>query len=109
MTYPPHQHNAHKLLPVPFAATTAPGILLQSGDLWLGGWSLTEASGAAVAAVQLFDGNDANGVPASGVINLAISGDRFGNFGGHFLVLQSGLFVKVVAGSVSGVVYLADR
>lgn len=105
-----HQpHPTHLLRPIPFGAVAGPGALLWAGDLWLAGYHLAESTGAAAATVQVFDGGNTGGIPLTGPIVLAANGADRLMFGGHLLAVQNGLFVAVLAGSVSGVMYLADR
>lgn len=108
MSTPQHTHRPHLLRPFPFGPVGAPGVAVWVGDIYLAGWVLTESTGAAAAAVQLVDGGDANGVPLA-TINLAIGQTVQGFLGGHLLVCQTGLFVRVTAGSVVGDIYAADR
>lgn len=111
MTHPEahHPRATHLLLPVPFGPVGAPGAPLYAGDLWVAGWSLSEASGAGTATFQLIDGNDGNGVPMGPIVTLPANGLQAVMLGGHLLTVRTGLFVKVTAGTVTGAVYAADK
>lgn len=106
------EHNPHPgihfLRPFAFGPTAAPGQAVWAGDLWLGGWSFTEASGAATAQLVIVDGNDANGVPGP-TINLTAGQTFHGFLGGHLWGIRTGLFVKVNSGSILGCLFVADR
>lgn len=81
--------------------TTVDVTLIQA-DCVLFGWSLRETTGAAVATVEIQDG----GAPL-GEIGLAASGvdtKWFGPFGIH---VSGKITAHIVAGSVTGVVYVA--
>lgn len=108
MTEPEHVRRVHFLRPFTIGPAGAPGVALWSGDVYLAGWVISESTGAAVASFQLVDGNDANGVPIA-TVNLAAGGTSSVMLGGHLLVCQTGLFVRVTAGSVVGSAFIADR
>lgn len=108
MTHPEHTHRAHFLRPFTFAQAGAGNVPVWTGDIYLAGWVITESTGAAVASVQLVDGNDANGVPIA-TVNLPAGATSAVMFGGHLLVCQTGLVVRVTAGAIIGSVFAADR
>jgi hypothetical protein len=101
-------HRGHFLRPFTFGPVGVDGVAVWSGDIYLAGWVLTESTGAAAATVQLVDGNDANGIPIA-TVNLAQGQTSPVMLGGHLLVCQTGLFVRVTAGSILGSVFAADR
>lgn len=79
-----------------------------SGRLVSGRGSITvinfaETSGAAAAKLQLFDGQDANGVSLP-YISLVASGTRLDGFARGQLTFSRGLYVNVISGTVSGMV-----
>lgn len=85
-------------------ADLAAGAETIGGGLYLFGWSLTEATGTAVATVNIYDGTDASG-PAVCDINLnpgQSTRDWFGPHGVHF---RGGLHLVVSAGSATGSVF----
>lgn len=108
MTEPDTHDRPRPLLALPVGVVAAPGKSIDWGDWYLAGWSLRETTGAAVAQVDLIDGGDANGVMV-GSIALAAGGAITATMGGHLLVIRSGLFLAVNAGSVTGALWVADR
>ena len=104
-----HPRATHLLLAVPVGPVPVGGQLLWAGDLWLAGYDLAEATGAAPCTVQLVDGQDNGGVPVSPIFTLAAGAARSVMFGGHLLTLRSGCFLRVTNGSAQAVAYLADK
>lgn len=98
----------HPLLSFPIGALGVAGKSIVTGDVYLAGWSIRETTGAAIATVQLFDGNDAGGVPVA-EIGIAAGLSSNHSFGGHLLVCRNGLFVNVLAGAIAGSLWFADR
>lgn len=108
----PHAHDTratHLLLPFAVGPAAAPGLPVFAGDVWVAGWIISEATGAATATCQVMDGNDANGRPAGPLVTLAANGVQTVMLGGHLLTLQTGVFLRVTAGSVNAVFFVADR
>lgn len=98
----------HPLLPFPIGALGVAGKSIVTGDVYLAGWSIRETTGAAGATVDLIDGADAGGVPIAQLgIGAGLSTST--SMGGHLLVIRNGLFVNVLAGAITGVLWFADR
>ena len=92
------------LVPVP---VTTQSQALFAGDSLVVGWSFKETTGAAAAELWLIDGNDANGMPFAFITLSAgqSTRDLTNDFG---LNVTTGLFVRVVSGSVQGSVWVVD-
>jgi hypothetical protein len=77
------------------------------GDSLVVGWSFKETTGTAPAECWLIDGNDANGQPFAFITLLAGQSvrDVVNDFG---LNITTGIFVRVVSGSVQGSVWSVD-
>lgn len=93
-------------LSFPFGATNVSRPLDPAGSIRLGGWSLVETTNAAVATVELWDGS-VNGGGTLAVINLAAGQSLTKSMPGLGLVLRSGLFLNVTAGTVRGAIWAA--
>lgn len=78
------------------------------GHVVLFGYSLAEASGAAGARVDLFDGADAAGLLAIPIpLGVGMAAEEwFGPQGIHF---RGGLFARVTAGAVVGSLFIMER
>lgn len=90
--------------PISVPATVA-GTLFANGPIRLMGWALKESTGAAAAAFELYDGNDATGqslAPVTLVANESIR-DWFGAAG---VLCERGVFLNVTAGSVRGTLFV---
>lgn len=96
---------------VPIQAITVPvtstSSLALTGDVLLCGYSLTESTGAAPAAFSLFDGQDATGQLLA-TVNLSAGQSVVDALPFPGLYCTRGVFVSVVLGSVSGVVWVRD-
>jgi hypothetical protein len=93
-------------LPVPFGPN-AVSVQLFGGDVLIGGLSVREASGVAPATFELRDGSDANGVLfLSKALNAGQSDEP--PLPGFGVVLTRGLFLVVLAGNVTGSVWVCD-
>jgi hypothetical protein len=92
------------VIPIPFAAAGA-GVQVANGDWLLAGWTMVEATGAAPAVIELFDGTSTGGL-SLGKRTLAANESITDQL--PYLHCQRGLFLNVSAGSVTGTLYLAD-
>jgi hypothetical protein len=108
MSAPTEAMRPHPLLSFPVGVVVGPGKAIVTGDVYLAGWSLRETTGAAVAQVDLIDGNDATGVIIASIA-LAAGASESRPLGGHLMTVRNGLFVAVNAGSVTGALWFADR
>lgn len=70
-----------------------------SGACWLLGFSVMETTGAAVASVTFYDGQDVNGKLLDRVSVSAGGTDRY-NPGQPGMPVEAGIFVDVVSGTV---------
>lgn len=87
----------------PFALlTTSVQITSMAGLLM--GWSLFETSGSSPATAILWDGANANG-KRTGAISVAAGGESQVSFFDYGVDIESGLYLAVVAGSITGVIY----
>ena len=89
---------------IPIAATGA-NMPIVKRKAELVGWSFVETTGAASAAVDIIDGGDANGAPIA-TITLNASESVRDTIGSPGILAKSGVFLKVVSGSVRGAVWL---
>lgn len=80
---------------------------VETGSLWVTGWSFIETTGAAPATLVLVDGGDANGQPVAFISLLAGQSVR-DLIASWPLQFQVGVFAKVTAGSVQGSVWVVD-
>ena len=93
-----------RFLPVPVTTVSVP---VFAGDSRVTGWSFKETTGAAPAELWLIDGNDANGNPFAFITLTANQSVRdVTNDAG--LTVTTGLFVRVVSGSVQGSIWAVD-
>lgn len=93
----------------PLPVQSGPGaVLVVAGDVRLVGWSLIESTGAAVAQVDLIDGQ-ANGGTLVGLVSLAAGASETRSVTGHGVQVASQLVLLVNAGSIRGVVYVIDN
>ena len=96
---------AYKTIPL----TTTADILVITGRITLLGWSLVEDAGTpALASAYIKDGTTAASVIVAG-IKMAASGSSqqwFGDIDNGGLVLNTGLFFDMIAGSMSGAIYI---
>ena len=90
--------------PVPIPATSASRVLFGPGAL-VAGWALMETSGTAPASLVLVNGQDATGTIVVPVTLTAGQSTRDYLAGGGVL-FDSGVFLRVVSGSVSGSVWV---
>lgn len=90
------------LIAYPFAAS---GLVL-GGQTLLGGFSITETTGAAGATVDLFDGESAGGILIARIALLAgeSTRDALPYPGLH---CRGGLFANVVAGAITATAFAA--
>lgn len=80
---------------------------IETGSLWVTGWSIKESTGAAPAECWLMDGGDVNGSPVAFVTLLA--GQSVRDLVAQWpLQFQVGVWLHVVAGSVQGAVWVID-
>ena len=89
--------------PIPFDTLTADK-KLAGGLLIVTGWAFKEMTNSAGAAFNIIDGQDASGrlvAPITLVTNESIR-DLTGDGG---LAFESGIFIHVVSGSISGTVW----
>lgn len=109
MTYPTTTEVAARTYyPIAVPVTAVPVPCQLQGSQLIGGWSFIETTGAASATLQLVDGGSAQGTvlaeiglsPGQSVRDLAP---------GDGLLLQTGLFINVTAGSVRGAVWMEHR
>lgn len=84
------------------AETTS--ILIVGRGVIVTGWTLYEATGAAGATAQLLHGDTAGGELGAG-IQMAAGGMAGGPPGSGGIRFPSGVFLTVVAGSMTGAVY----
>ena len=108
MTAPHEATRPHPLLPFPIGALGVGSAQIVSGDVYLAGWSVRETTGAAVAQLDLFDGNGNGGVLVASIA-LAAGASDARSLGGHLLVIRNGLTVVVNSGAVTGALWFADR
>lgn len=94
----------HPVIPVPIAATAA-GLAITARPCRLYGWSLVETTGAAIAACDLIDGGAAAGTEIT-PITLSAGQSTRDWLGRPGLLVQSGLFLNVTAGTVRGAVWI---
>lgn len=94
-----------KPVKVPVSAAGAAPIPL-AGAIRLGGWSFAETTGAAVAQVELWDGGPGGGETVA-LVSLAAGGSTDRSCPGLGVLIQSGLSVNVLVGSVRGSVWVA--
>ena len=95
---------AEQITAIAVPATTT-NRLFALGPVQLMGWALVETTGAAVAAAELYDGNDATGqslLPVTFQANESVR-DWFGTQG---ILCQRGLYLNVTAGSVRGTLFV---
>lgn len=93
--------------PVKIPLTVAPNSVTPlAGELLLGGWSFLETTGGAPALIELWDGG-ASGGETLAVIALTAGASADRPCPGLGLLVQSGLTVTVLAGSIRGSVWLA--
>lgn len=90
----------------PIGVSTVDVNPFQRGTL-LTGFSFIETTGAAVAEVDILDGNNAAGALAAPVSLLAGQSTR-DTFGAHGLYFQSGPYLRLVAGSIRGALWYID-
>lgn len=90
-------------------ATTTADIAMMTGRITLLGWSLYEDAGSpALASAVIRDGTSAAAAIAA-VVKMAASGASnfwFGDIDDGGVVLSNGLFFDMIAGSMSGAVYI---
>lgn len=88
-------------LPIP---VTAANIALVGRELRLYGWSFLETTGAGPATVQLLDGA---GIGGTDVVDISLSAGQSTRdwLGAPGIRLQTGLFLRVVTGSVQGSIW----
>lgn len=91
--------GANQAVSVP---VTAANTLISSSPCVLLGWSLAEATGAAVASVEFVTG----GNPV-GESRLAAGASDTHSIAGGGIYIRSGLTMNVLAGSVKGAVYIS--
>lgn len=91
------------VLPVPIPTTTTDKALITRPCL-LVGWSLRETTGAAVASAE-FDAAPSSGGPTVGEQSLASAGSGSQHLCNEGVLCEGGVFLHVVSGSVTGVVY----
>lgn len=88
---------------------TVADIAMVSGRATLMGWSLMEDAGTpALASLYLRDGTSASGAIVA-AIKMAASGSNnnwLGDIDNGGVTLKNGLFLDMIAGSVSGAIYL---
>lgn len=84
--------------------TLTTSLIVVSGRGVLKGWSLRETTGAAVAAVNIWDGTNNAGLILA-AITLPSGGSEPVWLGELGLSFTRGLFVEVVAGSVRGALW----
>lgn len=92
-------------IPVPADGTSR---LLISQAVKVIGWSLRETTGAAAAVVQLFSGGGAGGTQIA-ELSFATGEDRTHTIPNGGLLVNAGLFLAVVAGTVRGAVWVRAR
>lgn len=85
------------------AATSADAQLL-TGLYVLRGWSFGESTGSAVATLDLHDGIDAT-TPLVASVAVAQSGATTFQIAGNGILLRTGLFLDMTAGSVKGSIW----
>lgn len=90
--------------PVSVSATNTGGKIL-SRECLLFGWCFLETTDGAGAQVDLYDGQDGNGQYIASV-TLAAGGSVVQYVGQPGIHAKSGLYAKVVKGSVQGSVYV---
>lgn len=89
----------------PATAVTASRQVLGGDVREIGGWSITETTGAAVASVRIRDGSAAIAEVVAR-ISLAASGGSFIMPTTKGIEIATGrIFLEVIAGSVEGVIY----
>lgn len=84
---------------------TSTRFLFAQGPVRLMGWALTESTGAAAAACELYDGNDATGQSLA-PIQLGTNESIRDWFGAHGILAERGLYLNVTAGSVRGTLFV---
>lgn len=103
----PHA-NGHRrpqrTLQVP-TTTTSKSLYSRAGRLV--GWAFRETTGSAAAAIDLYDGADANGV-LMGSIGMVANGGSVVAFGDNPHPFLEGVFLSVASGSVRGAVWVKD-
>ncbi len=91
-------------------ALTVADLAVVTGRVTLMGWSLMEDAGTpALASLYLRDGTTAT-APIVAAIKVPASGNNsfwFGDIDNGGIILKNGLFLDMVAGSVSGALYYA--
>lgn len=99
----------HRRLAIPVAiATTAASGIVYGRPCYLHGLTLREATGVAVADVDLNNGSDAGSAPAA-TITLAANESIREAYSPHGIWCPNGLFLRVNAGSVRGSVWVEDE
>src|SRR5487761_1489348 len=91
-----------RIIPIP---TDTASRVLASGRYLLYGWSLRETTGAAAASLDLYDGGGAGGTLA-GSVGLASGGSSVAWFGENAILLEQGLYLDMLSGSVQGAFYV---
>lgn len=95
-------------LPLPHAVPA--GVIAADAPVFNGpcrlyGWSLTEATGAAVAAINLRDGGDTNS-PKISLVTLLANESRVDWLSATGLWCKTGVFADIVTGSVDVTLYV---
>lgn len=88
---------------LPFAATSA-DVQLLTGLFVLRGWSMNETTGSAVATAVLRDGTSTS-APSVASIALASAGAASQWLSGNGVLLRTGLFLDITAGSAAGTIW----
>jgi hypothetical protein len=93
-----------RLVPIPATTVSVP---IFAGNSLITGWSFKEATGAAPAECWLIDGNDIGGQPFAFITLLA--GQSIRDLTAYWGVnCTTGLFLRVISGSVQGSVWAVD-
>ena len=92
--------------PAPAGAVAASHTVLNGGASFLCGWALRETTGAAAAAIRLWDGASNNDQLLLTLALASGAGDRY-ILDRHGIWITTGrVFLEVVAGSVEGLLYI---